>query len=100
MPGGHHLALDDHAMIGIWHPGFVPGPGGASPVIGLQVDGRSEVDELCARVRRAGYEVSVEPYDAFWGSRYAVVVDPDDHHVGLRSPVDDTRRYEPEFPGR
>ena len=30
-----------------------------------------------------------EPYDAFWGARYAVVSDPDGNGVGIMSPVDD-----------
>jgi uncharacterized glyoxalase superfamily protein PhnB len=98
MPSGQRLALDDHAMIAIWHPGFEPGRGSATPVVGLQVDDRSEVDELAQRVSAAGYHVAVEPYDAFFGSRYAVVVDPDGHHVGLRSPVDESAAYRPSPP--
>ncbi|MQA25546.1 MAG: hypothetical protein GEU94_08745 [Micromonosporaceae bacterium] len=35
------------------------------------------------------------PYDAFWGSRYAIVIDPDGNEVGLKGPVNDQRRYEP-----
>ena len=95
MPTGQRLALDDHAMIAVWHPGHVPGLGRGSPVVGLQVDDEWEVDDLTARVGAAGYRVAVEPYAAFWGSRYAVVVDPDGHHVGLKGPVDEGAKYEP-----
>ena len=35
------------------------------------------------------------PIDAFWGSRYAVVVDPDGNRIGLKSPVDPAFRSRP-----
>jgi uncharacterized glyoxalase superfamily protein PhnB len=98
MAGGQRFALDDHTMIAIWHPGFLPRGAAGSPVIGLQLDDRAEVDALTERARTAGHDVAVEPYDAFWGSRYALVVDPDGHHGGLRSPVDESARYEPTTP--
>jgi uncharacterized glyoxalase superfamily protein PhnB len=28
-----------------------------------------------------------EPWDAFWGQRYAVVADPDGNHVDLYAPL-------------
>jgi uncharacterized glyoxalase superfamily protein PhnB len=36
-----------------------------------------------ARLVAAGYEGKKEPYDAFWGQRYANVVDPDGNVVDL-----------------
>ena len=33
-----------------------------------------------------------EPYDAFWGARYAIVEDPDGNAVGLMSPIDPDRQ--------
>ena len=33
-----------------------------------------------------------EPYDAFWGARYAVVSDPDGNGVGIMSPIDPAQR--------
>ena len=78
MVDGYHIAFDNHQMIAIWHPGFEPGAGFASPAIGLQVDSRSEVDELCRRVGDAGHAVAVDPYDALGD----LVLDPDRHHIG------------------
>ena len=46
----------------------------------------------------AGYEGAQPPYDAFWGARYAVLVDPDGNHVGLMSPSEDARKYWPPKP--
>jgi uncharacterized glyoxalase superfamily protein PhnB len=35
------------------------------------------------------------PCDGFWGSRYAIVEDPDGRAVGLLSPVEDRYRSPP-----
>jgi uncharacterized glyoxalase superfamily protein PhnB len=56
-------------------------------VVGFGVPSRDEVDERYADLTRAGYRGLQEPYDAFWGARYAVVEDPDGIAVGLMSPV-------------
>ncbi len=92
---GCYLALDNHPQARIWNSRFDPDPGQGNAVIGLLVDSRGDVDRLYGRVRGAGHRVGQEPDDAFWGSRYAIVIDPDGNQVGLESPVDDTRAYEP-----
>ena len=46
-------------------------------------DPMAEVDRVFAELTSAGYESHLAPWDAFWGQRYAVVVDPDGHHVDL-----------------
>jgi uncharacterized glyoxalase superfamily protein PhnB len=43
----------------------------------------AEVDELYARVVAAGFHGEKEPWDAFWGQRYAQLADPDDVPVDL-----------------
>lgn len=45
------------------------------------------VDELYARVVAAGHSGGREPWDAFWGQRYAQVVDPDGNLVDLFAPL-------------
>jgi catechol 2,3-dioxygenase-like lactoylglutathione lyase family enzyme len=42
-----------------------------------------EVDEVYARVVAAGFEGEKEPWDAFWGQRYALLGDPDGVRVNL-----------------
>ena len=56
---------------------------------------RDEVDEIYAELVAASYPGRQPPYDAFWGSRYAIVEDPDRNPVGLMSPIDDERRSWP-----
>jgi uncharacterized glyoxalase superfamily protein PhnB len=43
----------------------------------------AEVDETYARVAAAGFHAEKEPWDAFWGMRYAQLVDPDGVPVDL-----------------
>ena len=61
----------------------------------LLVASREAVGERWAELTGAGYTGRQPPYDAFWGARYAIVIDPDGNHVGLMSPVDPARRGAP-----
>src|SRR5881628_3298886 len=42
-----------------------------------------EVDATYAKVTKAGFRGKTEPFDAFWGQRYATVFDPDGNAVDL-----------------
>ena len=42
-----------------------------------------DVDAVHARLAEAGYASKAEPWDAFWGQRYAQVIDPDGNVVDL-----------------
>jgi uncharacterized glyoxalase superfamily protein PhnB len=42
-----------------------------------------EVDACAASIKAAGFKVEKEPWNAFWGQRYAIVVDPDGYQVDL-----------------
>jgi uncharacterized glyoxalase superfamily protein PhnB len=45
------------------------------------------VDAAYNRILGAGFEGRREPWDAFWGQRYAQVVDPDGNSVDLFTPL-------------
>jgi uncharacterized glyoxalase superfamily protein PhnB len=49
--------------------------------------GRSEVDATYKRLTSAGYEGHLQPFDAFWAHRYAVVHDPDGNPVDFFYPL-------------
>jgi len=51
--------------------------------IALECDGPLEVDEIYDRATGAGFHGEKEPWDAFWGQRYAVLHDPDGVEVSL-----------------
>lgn len=77
------LALDTEAEIRSFDPDFTP-PGGAGRV-GIAFDcGTPEaVDAVFADLTGAGYRGRRSPFDAFWGQRYATVLDPDGNGVDL-----------------
>ena len=81
--------LDSVSFAGKWNAGW---SGGTGAILGFKVDTRDEVDALVAQLTAEGVPVQQEPYDAFWGARYAVVSDPDGNGVGIMSPIDPTRR--------
>jgi catechol 2,3-dioxygenase-like lactoylglutathione lyase family enzyme len=95
MPGGHYLAFDNYEMARIWNSHFDAERGEGNVVIGLLVDSRDDVDRIYRGAHEAGHRGGQPPHDAFWGSRYAILIDPDGNEVGLKSPIDDERRYEP-----
>ena len=65
-------------------------PAGAVPASCMQfrLESRAAVDATHARLVAAGYHSARPPFDAFWGSRYAEIDDPDGNIVGLQSPPD------------
>ncbi len=78
-----------------WNAGW---PGGSGLVLGFKVEARERVDELVAALVAAGAPVQQEPYDAFWGARYAIVTDPDGNSVGIMSEADEAHRWSPPDP--
>lgn len=53
---------------------------------------REEVDTLYERAVAAGHISLKPPFDAFWGSRYAIVLSPGGEAVGFMSPRDEVYR--------
>jgi catechol 2,3-dioxygenase-like lactoylglutathione lyase family enzyme len=47
-----------------------------------------EVDETYKRLMDAGHQSFKEPWDAFWGQRFAQVIDPDGNNVGFFAHLD------------
>jgi catechol 2,3-dioxygenase-like lactoylglutathione lyase family enzyme len=85
------IDLDSTSFAPKWNRGW---PGGSGIVVGFKVDTRQDVDDLVAELAAAGVPVQQEPWDAFWGARYAVVSDPDGNGVGIMSPMEDAYRSE------
>ncbi len=76
LPNGVGLAFGSYALTRGYDPGFRESTGGA---IALQFDlpSREAVDAMYADLTGAGHPGRLAPIDAFWGSRYAEVEDPD-----------------------
>ena len=80
-PGEVRLMIDDTALMKDIM-GVNPRPPTHSS-FAIKCENPAKVDEACQRVRAAGYRIVKEPWDAFWGQRYAVVADPDGYMCDL-----------------
>ena len=96
MPNGFELALDSQALAAVYNAGWQePRGGGDQTVMSFRFADAKGVDGVFKRVIALGHGSSQPPYYTFWGSRYAIVVDPDGNHVGLMSPPDPAHRGAP-----
>ena len=86
LPNGLRLAWDTEALIRQIDPHWVE-PVGHRMGLAFLCDSPGEVDRVYAEVTAAGYRGHREPWDAFWGQRYAQVQDPDGNVVDLFAPL-------------
>jgi predicted enzyme related to lactoylglutathione lyase len=94
LPNGIRVEFDSIDFVRVWDSGY-GGATGGSTVVGLSTETRDQVDELYTDLIAHGGRARQPPYDAFWGSRYAIVDDPDGNPLGLMSPSDDAKRIWP-----
>ena len=80
---GYRIAWDTLELMQNLYPGWVGTTQGQRMSLAFRCDTADEVDALYRDVLQNGYLGYKEPWDAFWGQRYAVVVDPDGNHVDL-----------------
>jgi len=81
-PGGFRIAWDGEAMIKSIYPDWVE-PVGQRIGLAFKCDNPAEVNTIYDDLIQNGYTGYKAPWDAFWGQRYAVVLDPDGNHVEL-----------------
>jgi catechol 2,3-dioxygenase-like lactoylglutathione lyase family enzyme len=83
LAGGLRVAWDTVETIRSFTPDWTP-PGGSNRMsLGFACDDPADVDATYAALVAAGYEGHLEPWDAFWGQRYATLLDPDGNGVDL-----------------
>jgi uncharacterized glyoxalase superfamily protein PhnB len=87
LPGGLRLAWDTVDTIRSFDPGWSPPSGSHRVALAFACDSPAEVDETYNKLVAAGHEGHKEPWDAFWGMRYAIVHDPDGNAVDLFAPL-------------
>ena len=75
--GSTRLAFDTQETIRSFDPDWSPATGGHRVALAFECDTPAEVDAAWKEITAAGYHGHLEPWDAFWGMRYAVVHDPD-----------------------
>ncbi len=84
LAGGLRLAWDTEETIRSFDPGWSPPAGGGHrAALAFACESPTEVDDAWQDLTAAGYRGHLQPWDAFWGMRYAVVLDPDGRPVDL-----------------
>jgi uncharacterized glyoxalase superfamily protein PhnB len=86
LPNGVRFMLDAEEVIKSFRPDWARETGNQL-ALAFECDRPAEVDELYAAVKAAGFDAEKEPWDAFWGQRYAQLRDPDGVPVDLFAPL-------------
>ncbi|WP_285550154.1 VOC family protein [Streptomyces lavendulae] len=87
LPGGVRIGWDTEETVRSFDPSWTPQRGGQRRELAFLCESPAEVDTLYAELTGAGYEGHLKPWDAFWGQRYAMVLDPDGCGVSLFAPA-------------
>jgi catechol 2,3-dioxygenase-like lactoylglutathione lyase family enzyme len=82
LPNGVRFMLDTEDTVRSFNPEWRRETGNQLS-LAFECASPAEVDEVYARVIAAGFDGEKEPWDAFWGQRYASLRDPDGVGVDL-----------------
>jgi len=86
LPNGVRFMLDSEETMQSFMDGWSRETGNQIG-IAFECASPAEVDEIYARVTGAGFHGEKEPWDAFWGQRYAMLKDPSGVDVSLYAPL-------------
>lgn len=87
LPNGLRLMWDTVEMMRKLDPEWQE-PQGHAMALAFECATPDDVNETYARVTQAGFSGKTEPFDAFWGQRYATLLDPDSNAVDLFAALD------------
>jgi uncharacterized glyoxalase superfamily protein PhnB len=83
--GGLRVSINDKQMIREVYGDVEMGGHGIN--MAFLCESPHHVDALFDELMARGYKAKLEPFDAFWGQRYASVFDPDGNIVDLFAPT-------------
>jgi uncharacterized glyoxalase superfamily protein PhnB len=89
LPNGLRLMWDTVEMMRKLDPEWQE-PQGHAMALAFECDSPDDVNATYARVTQVGFQGKTEPFDAFWGQRYATLLDPDGNAVDLFAALDTT----------
>lgn len=84
---GYRIAWDTEDLVKSFNPEWTA-PTGSRISLAFKCESPAEVDALYRQITHAGHAGHKAPWDAFWGQRYAQVVDPDGNTVDLFAPLE------------
>jgi catechol 2,3-dioxygenase-like lactoylglutathione lyase family enzyme len=86
LPNGVRFMLDSEETVRSFRPDWTRETGNQI-ALALECGSPAEVDDVYAQVVSAGFDGEKPPWDAFWGQRYAQVLDPDHNVIDLFAPL-------------
>lgn len=87
LAGGMRLMWDPVSTVTSFDPGWTPPTGGHRAALAFSCADAAEVDTTYANMVAKGFDGHKQPWDAFWGQRYALLRDPDGNGVDLYAPL-------------
>lgn len=87
LANGVTLAWDTAELIAKLDPHYTAPSGGHRIALAFNLGTAAAVDSTFAAMTAAGHRARVAPWDAFWGQRYATLIDPDGNAVDLFAPL-------------
>lgn len=69
-----------------WWDETAPQPSAGGPQVDLELESAEGLDATVAALDTAGATTIKQPTDMPWGQRFAIVLDPDGHRIGLKAP--------------
>ena len=90
LAGGFRLLLDTEATVASFDPAWTPPDGEPRASLAFRCASPAEVDQLYEAAVAAGGREHKQPWNAFWGQRYAQLRDPDGNGVDLHADLPNT----------
>ncbi|MEV6315744.1 VOC family protein [Streptomyces sp. NPDC051776] len=87
LPGGLRIAWDTEDTVRSFDRSWTPPRDTGRASLAFACDGPPDVDRTYDELVGAGHRGHLKPWDAFWGMRYACVLDPDGNGVDLFAPL-------------
>ncbi len=85
-PNGYRISWNTLQLAKSMDPGWVA-PIGHRMELAFKCGSPAEVDAVHAKLVAVGHASHKQPWDAFWGQRYAVIEDPDGNRISLFAPL-------------
>jgi catechol 2,3-dioxygenase-like lactoylglutathione lyase family enzyme len=89
LPGGLRYMFDTESVVRTFDAEWQRPTGGHAVGGAFKCGSPEEVDRVYAELLEAGGSPHKEPWDAFWGQRYAQLADPDGTMIELFAPLPD-----------
>ncbi|MEV7084682.1 VOC family protein [Streptomyces sp. NPDC093085] len=83
LPSGLRVLWDTEETVRSYDPGWTRPGGGGRVGLAFRCADPAAVDATYAALTGAGHRGHLPPWDAVWGQRYAVILDPDGCEVSL-----------------